>query len=338
VLISVVVFLLFNCIKSYVGWQGLYNVGSPGLGDEAEAATAIMVICLCINLPLQTAQRVQMGYQDGLKANVWISLGALFSLAGVLLCNFLKAGLEGFILATLGGQIVSVALCWIYEFYITRPWLMPTYRYFDPMIGKQIVKDGSLWTLFSFIAFIGTGLDNIIISYFFGAEAVGNYAIMSKLLTGLLVAQMLSAPLWPAFVEAIERKDLVWARRAFSLCIIICGLLGLLGALIIFFLAPSIIRWWVGEEMIPNTSMIIGFAAWSFITNFFAAVAALMANRSMLPTLTRLTAIAALISIGFKVLFAPELGVDFVVWGNVIGYGLICLPGIWICYSRLFDQ
>lgn len=337
-LLGIAVLAVFGGLYPLLDWVGIYNLSTAGVGAEAGIATAIMVACLALNLPLLTAQRVQMGYQDGLKANIWISLGSLISLGGVLACARTEAGLPAFVLAALGGPVVAAALCWIYEFALVRPWLFPSYRYFDTQTGRRVVKDGGLWTLFQLMAFIGMGLDNLIISYFFGAEAVAKYSVMSKLLTGLLIAQLLSAPLWPAFAEAIERGDLAWARRTFQRSMAICAGLGLAGGAVMAFLSPWIIQWWVGSELIPGVALAGGFALWCFITNFFAAISALMANQRLLPALTCLTATGAIVSFGLKILVAPSLGPDFVIWATVIGYGLVCLPGVWMVHGLLNQE
>jgi O-antigen/teichoic acid export membrane protein len=337
-MLGMVVLAFFGILYPFVDWTKIYSLSTPALGSEAGIATAIMVACLALNLPLLTAQRVQMGYQDGFKANVWISLGSALSLAGVLFCSRMEAGLPAFVLAALGGPVVAAALCWIYEFLLARPWLFPSCRYFDATTGKRVVKDGAIWTLFQLMAFIGIALDNLIISYFFGVEAVAKYAVMSKLLTGLLIAQMLSAPLWPAFAEAIERGDLAWARRTFQRSMAICAGLGLAGGAVMAFLSPWIIQWWVGGELIPSLALAAGFALWCFITNFFAAISALMANQRLLPALTRLTATGAIVSFGLKIFVVPSLGPDFVIWATVIGYGLVCLPGVWMVHGLLSQE
>lgn len=325
----------FGVLYPILDWKGIYNISTTSIGAEAGLATAIMVACLALNLPLLTAQRVQMGYQDGLKANIWISLGALFSLAGVLACSRMEVGLSAFVLAALGGPLVATALCWIYEFSLSRPWLFPKIRDFDITTSKRVVKFGGFWALFQLMAFLGIGLDNVIISYNFGAEAVAKFAVMSKLLTGLLVAQMLSAPLWPAFAEAIERGDLVWARRTFKRSMLICAGIGLTGGAVMAFLSPWIVRNWIGPELMPSVTLTIGFAMWCVIANFFAAIAALMSNERHLLMLTKLTATAALVSLGLKIMVVPSLGSDFVIWATVIGYGMVCLPGIWMAQSLL---
>lgn len=327
ILLCIGILAIFSGSYPFLDWSKIYNISSDGLGGEIGMATAIMVVCLALNLPLLTAQRVQMGYQDGLKANIWISLGPVLSLTSVLFCSQTGAGLPAFILSSLGGAVVAAALCWIYEFSISRPWLFPSYRFLDAAICKRVVKEGSVWTIFQMMALIGTGLDLLIVAYFFGAAEVAKYSVMVKLQTGLMMAQMLSAPLWPAFAEAIERRDFSWARRTFRLSMVICTTLGLVGALILVFLSPWIIQLWVGIELIPSLLLAFGFGMWSLITNYFAGIAALMANQRLLPALTKLTATAALVSFCLKILVVPFLGPDFVIWATVFGYGLVCLPG-----------
>jgi O-antigen/teichoic acid export membrane protein len=334
-LLCIFLLVFFICFYPFLNWTKIYNVSTRSIAMEAGLATAIMVLCLALNLPILTAQRVQMAYQDGLKANVWISIGSLFALAGIVTCGQMKANLVTFTFAALGGPCLAAILCWIYEFLIDRPWLFPNAQYFDFSTGRRLIKNGGLWSLFLLMGFIGTGLDNLIISHFFNHDAVAKYSVMSKLLAGLLVAQMLSAPLWPAFAEAIERGDLFWAQQTFRRSILICAAFGLLGAGIIVFMSHWVIELWVGVELAPDPVMVSGFALWCFVTNLFAGISAMMANHHLLPSLILLTTIATIISFILKILVAPSLGSDFIIWGTVIGYGLVCLPGIRIIHNLI---
>lgn len=338
VLLGIAIVTVFGVAFSFLDWLKIYNISDSLIGAEAGIATAIGVICVAISLPLLTAQRVQMGYQEGMKSNMWISLGVMFSMLGVLACSRMGGELSAFILSTLGGPVLATALCWVYEFSVARPWLFPRFRYFDLETGRRVIRDGGQWTLLALTAFIGTALDTAIISYFFGAAEVAKYSVMSKLLTGLLLAQMLSAPLWPAFAEAIELGDLAWAKRTFRRSMAICTGLGVAGAAVLLFLSPVIIEWWVGVELVPSLALLSGFAMWCFVANFFAPTSAIMSDQRLLPTLTKLTATGAVTSFALKILVAPAVGPDFVIWATAIGYGLVCIPGIWVVHGLLNNK
>lgn len=329
-MLGILILMVFGMVYSFIDWGAVFNLSTASLAENAGVSTAVMVMCVAISLPLMTSQRVQMGYQEGFKANIWISIGILLSLAGVVVCRQMEAGLIAFVTTALGGPVVASALCWIYEFIVVRSWLFPNCKYLNIETGGRVFKEGAVWTWFQLMAFVGTAADNIIITCFFGPEEVTKYSIMSKLLTGLLVAQLLTAPLWPAFSEAIERGDLVWARYTFKRSMILCACIGFVGAGVIILLSPLLIEWWVGREFVPDMTLICGFALWCFVTNFFAGISAMMANRKLLPSLVRLTSIAALFSFVLKIFITQKAGPNFVIWATVISYGLMCPLGFWL--------
>lgn len=333
--IGLVLVSVFAIAYPSLDWGHIYNIVEKRTITEAGEATFILITCLAISLPLLTAQRVQLGYQEGLQANLWQSLGSIFMLVGILTAAYLHAGLQWLVLAAAGGPAAALGLNWVHQFGISRRWLFPRVNYFEWGMGRRIVSLGILWTWFQLMAFVGTAADNLLISHFFGAGAVGSYAVMSKLLSGLLIAQLFSASLWPAFAEAFERGDMDWLRKTFRRTLILFSAIGVISAIFMGLGSFWIIRVWVGAEMVPTISMALGFALWSFITNFYAAISALMANNRLLKQLTWLTSVGALSSLILKVVFAPMLGVAWVIWATVLGYGLVCIPGILIARNAL---
>lgn len=326
--IGLIMILVFAIGYPFINWGHLFNISDRQSATEAGKSTAVLIACLAISLPLMTVQRVQLGYQEGLQANLWQAGGSIFMLIGILLGVHKQASLSWLVLAAAGGPVVAMGLNWLHQFGIIRKYLLPRLSYFDWKMGRRIAALGALWTWFQLMAIVGTTADNIIVSHFFGAGAVGSYAIMSKLLSCLLIAQLFSAPLWPAFAEALERGDMDWVRKTFRRILILFSLFGVLSALVMGFGSFWIISVWVGPAMMPSLSMALGFALWGFITNLFAAIAALMANNRLIRQLTYLTSIAALSSFGLKFVLLKLFGVSGVIWATVLGYGLICVPGL----------
>lgn len=333
--IGLVLISVFAIVYPIIDWGSIFNISDRQTATEAGEAAAVLVGCLAVSLPLLTAQRVQLGYQEGLQANLWQAAGSLFMLAGVLLAVRVQAGLPWLVLAAAGGPAAAMGLNWGHQFFFSRRWLLPRISHFDWKMGRRIATLGVLWTWFQLMAFVGTAADNIIISHLFGAGSVGSYAVMSKLLSVLLIAQLFAAPLWSAFAEAFERGDLEWVRLAFRRTLIFFSALGVMGALVMGVGSFWIIRIWVGEEMVPSLSMALGFALWSFITNFFGAIAVLMANNRLLKQLTWLTTVAALSSFGLKLILAQVMGIPGIVWASAIGYGLVCIPGVLLARNAL---
>lgn len=331
VIISLIIAVLFWAAFPFIDWGYLFNTVEPIAIRESGEATAVLVACISVNLPLLVAQKVQLGYQEGLQANMWQALGSIVMLFGILLAVYLNAGLPWLVLAAAGGPVTAMCLNWLYQFLVRRRWLLPRRQNFERNVARRVGSQGLIWTVFQLMAFIGTGADLIIASHIFGAHSIGSYAVMSKLLSGLLIAQMLSAPLWPAFAEALERRDIEWVRRTFHRSQLLFAMLGLFGALVMGFASFWIVRIWVGPELVPSPLMAGGFALWSFITNYFAAIAAIMSNNHMISRLLTITCAAAISSFLLKFMLAKIMGIEGIIWASVIGYGTVCTAGtLWL--------
>lgn len=322
--------IFFIILFPSINWGGVYNLHNPLVIIEAGQSTLILCSCIAISLPASIAQKVQLGFQEGFEANLWQALGSILMLSGIFIAVYQEAKLPWLVFAAVGGPTLALILNWVHQFCFCRKWLFPSIKEFKWSIARRILSLGAIFTWFQVVAFIGTTLDNVIITYYFGPEALAKYALMYKLLTGLLVAQLFSAGLWPAIAEALERGDLEWVKNTFNKMLKIFSVFGVISALIMGVGSHWIIKHWVGEEMTPSFWMAFGFAGWGFITNYFAAISSTLSNNSSIRKLTLLTTFAAFSALIIKLIFSHYLGVDSIIWGTVIGYGIVCYPGLLI--------
>jgi len=328
----IVISFLFQ--NSY-NWAKIYNLNNLENTTEVARASMILIICLAATLPFTVVQKVQFGFQEAVQANAWTACSNLLVLALILLAIFYQANLSWLVFIVAGTPGIVMMLCWINQFARVRPWLRPRPVKVRLKSATNLMKMSGVWTVFNLVAFLVMGLDNLIISYLFGAKAVGGYAVMAKIHGALLFAQIFTMPLWPAFAEAISSGDFMWARQTFYKTLVACSLIGIFTACIIGFGSFAFVRFWVGPEMIPTISLAVGFAIWAFICNFFAAISALMSNVHMIRTLTILTTAAALSAIVLKFFLAKNVGIEGVVWASSIAYSLVCIPALYIAGKAL---
>lgn len=321
--------------NQFIDWEWVLNINKSFLAQEAQASMLVIFICLAMSVPLLTAQKVQAGYQEGFHVNLWQALGSTFMLVGVLLAIHVEASLPWLLLATVGGPVIAMSLNWIHQFLFVRKWLLPDLKNFELSLSFRLMSMGGMWAWSNLMGFVAMAGDNLIIAHFYGMKTAGAYAVMYKLFSILFVAQILSAPLWPAIAEALERGDIDWVRRAFYRITGLFLVLGSISALIMGIGSFWIIEVWIGEEMMPSGWLATGFALWCIIINFFAALSALMSNSKMIKALTILTSIGALLSLILKFAFVPLLGADWIVWATVIGYGVTCIVGFFIAQKWL---
>src|SRR5207244_12081900 len=127
--------------------------------------------------PLGIVTRVQAGYQEGFKSNVWLVLGGLLSIGGVILAIKLDLGLAWFVAALIGGPLFAVLLNGTVLFVFDRPWLRPRLRHFRVSAAKQIVRTGSLFLVLQIAGALAYQADSLIVARVLGVATVPQYAI-----------------------------------------------------------------------------------------------------------------------------------------------------------------
>lgn len=324
-LLSTLILLVYLFFYHFIHWPKFFNLHSAGTEYELKLSFSIMILLFVINLPFSTVQRVQIAMQRGHITNFWTIVGLLLSLIGNTICSVLESGLPMFVFVTLAGPVVSVILSWCYEFYILHPNLSPRALDYDLRSWSTILGQGRLWTAFQLSAFIGGGLDTIIIAHYFSPTIVIQYSMMSRLYSGLLISPLYAAPTWPAFTDAIKNKDIGEGTRIFERNILIGSILGIIGGLILWFYGPMIIELWLTKKLILDANLVLGFSIWYFVSSIYSCVSSPMSGRETLASLVTLSAIAALISSLLKSSLLPNAGPGFVAVANSIGYGLMSL-------------
>src|SRR5487761_2485274 len=142
-----ILFLIFLSIFPFISWKDVFNVKSALAIKESGPTMMVLVITLLINMPLGIIQRIQDGYQEGYRFQLWLILGSLLSFAGLLICIYLKSGLTWLVLAYSGGQLIATILNGLYLFNRKRKYLKPSFRYFNLKIGKGLIRSGLVFFL-----------------------------------------------------------------------------------------------------------------------------------------------------------------------------------------------
>ena len=92
--------------------------------------------------------------------------------------------------------------------------------------------------------------DNMIIMRYLGAEEVATYDIISKLFQAILVIEsLISAPMWPLFIDAYVKNDKNWIIKIY-IKLNLLFLVAILGVTIVVYIAPLLIKIWIGKDLV----------------------------------------------------------------------------------------
>lgn len=338
ILLGIAIFLLALLISiySFISWQRVYNVTSDLAIRESGPATALLLVVFIINMPLGIVQRVQMGYQEGVKNHVWAIAGSLVGFVGLLVIVYLKAGLPWLVLAVSGGPVLVMLINWFREFTWLKPWLFPHWSAFDWETGRKIVSTGIVFLILQIFAIIGNSSDNIVIAQVLGASAVTVYAVVQKLFMTALIAQYFLQPLWPAFGEATARDDLQWVRRTFNRALALSLGLGVLTGLPLMFFGKRIVSMLAGPDIVPSTILLLGFTLLGLVYCTIGSISTYLNSGNLVSKQMPFFGLATLSALALKIVGAHYWQVEGVVWGTVAAYGIFYIvPATRLAYRSL---
>lgn len=326
----------FVAAYPFVSWARILNLQSQLAIDEAGPTAAILATVFLINMPLGIVQSIQNGYQQGYRHHFWNAIGALIGLTAVLFVIALEKGLPLLVLAMAGGPVAGSVANWISFFGRSKPWLLPRLGGFRWATSIRIARAGLAFFALQAFTIMATTSDNLVIAHFIGVSATACYAIFHRLYSIVLITQYFTAPLWPAFGEAISHGDYHWARKALTRILVLNLVLGALSGLFLLMFGRSLISWWVGPAMVPPLLIVTGFAAASIMASCGGALASFLNSGPLLNKQIVFYGTASIITLILKMILAHSWGTGGVIWATVLGFGIFFIgPSLILSYGFL---
>jgi O-antigen/teichoic acid export membrane protein len=337
--ISALLFLIFITVFPFISWQHVFNVKSALAIKESGPTMMALVIILLINMPLGIIERIQSGYQEGYRFQLWLILGSLLSFAGILVCIYFKSGLTWLVLCYSGGQLIAIILNGIYLFGKKRKYLRPKLKYFHWATGKVLIKSGIIFFSLGLFTLIANTSDDIIISQILSPSAVAGYEIVKKMFLFSMVTQYLIQPLWPAFGEAMESGDFTWAQKTVRKALYGSIFFAFIISFPLFLFGKQIIMIWVSPQYIPSWSLLLGFYIFVLIANYGGVMSTFLNSGPLLSKQLRMIGFASVSSVLLKIFLSFKFGVSGIIWATVIGYGIFYIvPSYRLAFNYLNNK
>ena len=137
-------------------------------------------------------------------------------------------------------------------------------------------------------------------------------------------------PLWPAFADAIARRDRTWVRRSLAVSLAAsCGT-GIIMSAVLVLVANWAVSLWLGPGLRLPADLMWANAVW-LVLQSFGIVASMFLNGATVVRFQIVQALAfGVLAFGLKLILAPHLGSAGIVWASDIAYvGLVVPLCIW---------
>ncbi|MFN6202135.1 MAG: lipopolysaccharide biosynthesis protein [Acidobacteriota bacterium] len=333
--IALLVVFVFLSIYPFVAWPQIFKVQSELAVRELGPSILLLLFSFALSIPLSLVERIRIGYQEGFVNSLWQTIGSVSGLVLVLVAIRLEAGLPWLVVAMAGAPVVAMAGNALQQFYWRRPWLRPRLARVDRSTLVSLSNIGSRFLIIQILTAAGLASDNLIIARVYGAAEVTGYAVVQKLYSLALLPQFLVAPLWPAFGEALTRREYEWARQALRRGILLSVTLAALIAIPLFFFGQFIVGRWAGGGLVPPLILLGGFTCQMILGAYGGAMTAFLNSTEVLHRQVIFYGLASLTAILLKILLAVSWQIAGVTWATVLAYGCFYAIPAWVLAKRV---
>lgn len=304
-----------------IPWATVLNIQDSTLVAEALPAVLLVLASIAVHLPFGVAAKVQQGYQEGYRTDLWTTAGSLVGLAATLMAVRFGAGIPLLVMVFVGVPVLMSAANWIELVFVRRPWLRPQWRDVRKDTCVGLFRLGLLFLVMQLVVVVAYTSDSIVVSRMFGQAAVTEFSIPSRVFASAgLVITMFLTPLWSAYGEAIARGDAAWIRRTFSKSIWLALWVSLSASTVLLVAGPTLIAWWVGPAVRPSFALMLAFALWTVLSTLGNAVGMLLNGAGVIRAQIIVVSVMAVAAIISKIALGRIFGLPGVAWGTVLAY------------------
>jgi O-antigen/teichoic acid export membrane protein len=323
----------------HIDWKAAFGINGDVAAVEAPAAIAVFAVFFALGIPSSIATRVQMGLQQGYVAGAWQAAGSVAGLVCVLLAVKAGGGLPWLVAALLGGPLVAAILNSVVFFAFMRPDLRPSRELSGANLRGELLRLGGLFLVLQIAVSLAFASDNVIAARLLGAGAVADFAVAAKLfgVTSVLLGILLQ-PLWPAYGEAIARRDLPWVRRTLRTSTIGAVTLACLLAIAILSTFDFLTQFWLHRQLRVSWLLLCGLALWTVVEAAGNSLSMFLNGARVVGLQVVLASVFALTCVGLKVMAVKVMGVDGLPWATIASYCVITLLPVVLLLKKVIAK
>lgn len=296
-----------------VPWHRLLGMPETMAGTSRAAAAAVL-FTVVLAVPLNLANRVQLGLGRGDRAFRWQAVGQLLTLGAVVVLAKAHASLAVLTAATVAtpllASIANTAQLW------SDPVMaMPAPVTRNPEIAAHIRREGMLFFVLQLAAALAFSADLPLISALRGPTDAGTYAIVQRLFSIVPMAlSLIWAPLWPIYRHALAAGDHDWVVRTLRRSVLFAVLAACASAAILALGFDRIVGLWVHRPLAVGGVLLAGFAVWCVVDAAGTAIATFLNAASIMRYQVIVASVFALLCLGGKALVIVYVGTWAIPW------------------------
>ncbi len=265
-----------------IPWQRLLKLSEAAASQHLAWAVALAISCTLLIIFCGIMDAVYGAFQNFAAVSVWDAASKIMATIAVVAVTYTQTGLVGAICAGIGVPALIKVAGVIDLFKFRLPEIRPRRDLYRREYLRPLLMDGSLLFVLG-LSFGGIfQIDKLFLAVIAGPVPVARFSILSRIY--FLAFGMYSLgfrSLWPAFGEALHRKDFAWIKKSLSLSILAGAVIFSIasGALLLF--PNGIYHLWLGKAndpgLAPTPAIVLAFMA-CFLTNVWVAAYSTLLN------------------------------------------------------------
>jgi O-antigen/teichoic acid export membrane protein len=331
ILLCVTISLTIICMIFYplVNWSQVFNTSSEVIALEAGTAAIICCFFFSFRLPLSVAGRVYLGYQEGYYYQFWIGLSNILSVTMLALGTLFKLSLAKLVLVVFGSSLLVELICSIHLFYWRRPKIKPSLHYFNWITSLSLLKTGIKFWVIQISAIVSFQTDLIVVTQLFGIKEAAIYGIILKMFSLInMIQSTFFNPLWVAYCEAINKKDLQWIMATFKKSLKIAIIWSVIGSIIISISAQKLLNLWLPENVKIDLSLLFAMVSTCILFSIAQCIASLLNGLSFLNSQIIFGFASGITNILLSCFLGLLTGVSGVAWAtafSILIFSIFCV-------------
>jgi O-antigen/teichoic acid export membrane protein len=320
--ISAILLFVFLLVYPFISWSELFNLKTSIAISESHTTIFVLALVFLVSMPLGIIQRIQDGYQEGYVYQFWSIIGSIVSLIFLFLCIHFQLGLPWLVLGFSAGNIIASFANGFILFAYKKPKLFPRFNSFNLNEGIKLIKAGSSFFILGVFTLLANSSDNIIIANTIGISQVAGYEIVKKIFLFSMMTQFIIQPLWPAFAEALEGGDLIWAEKTLKRFLKLTTIATAIISLPLLIFGKVIINYWIGPSYVPSWDLLIGFYFFSIFASYSGVMSTFLNSGHFISKQTLMIVLSSITAIVLKYYLLIQIGVSGAIWATLIGYSV----------------
>jgi O-antigen/teichoic acid export membrane protein len=317
-----------------VPWYRL--LGMPeAMTASSRAAAAAVLFSVVLAVPLNLANRVQLGLGRGDRAFRWQAIGQLLTLAIVVVLAKANASLVVLTTATVATPLLASVANTLQLWRDPEMAVSPRQTHHNE-IAKRIRREGVMFFVLQLSAALAFSADLPLISALRGPTEAGTYAIVQRLFSIVPMGlALIWAPLWPIYRHALAAGDHDWVLRTLRRSLLFAVAIACAVALVLALGFGRMVEFWVHRPLAVSGVLVVGFASWCVIDAAGGAIATFLNAAGILRFQVVVSVILAIVTLMAKALVLQMYGSELLPWITMVAYITISLGPTLLSSRRL---